>query len=102
MDSIATSKTLLRRNATEKWHEVSRASAARALARAERDPGPSGRLAKRIIGLAAQHREPVVCPGSRLSLAQKRSLVRDKGAVHPACSRRSNAAATISARPGVV
>jgi hypothetical protein len=46
---------------------VSRASAASALARAERDPGPSARLAKRNISARR------VAPGSRLSRARARS-----------------------------
>src|SRR5262245_56779708 len=46
---------------------VSRASAASALARAERDTGPSVRIAKRNIGLnAAQVRWPLG-PGSRFA-----------------------------------
>ena len=52
---------------------VSRPSAASALARAEREPGPSVRIAKRHI-VSALHR---VAPGSRIFARALRSLVRD-------------------------
>ena len=59
---------------------VSRASAASALARAERDPGPTARIAKRIYSCR---------PGSRVSL---RSPGHERGRSHGACDVAARAA----------
>ena len=54
---------------------MSRATGARRLRRADGDPGPSAKLAKRHLGLVVQHRDPwPLGPGSR---ARKRALGRD-------------------------
>src|SRR2546429_2063271 len=60
---------------------VSRASAASAFARAEREPGPSARIAKRHINW---NKDPSRGPGSRLFARAPHSLGRDtRGTVTP-------------------